>query len=522
VLAEPIHDRAKSDAEEMAKPLSRDTSPDAERIIIAGYRRMGPEEKLERVRQMTQAVQQMALVRLRERFPDACERELALRLSRVGRTRGSCKKRRARAKTTVGPHPLCMAPRRDGGQTAPGRTRGFLISSFVTAWLWSCAAELGPSGHGALDGEVDGTATVVAVDTATDTAADTEDVDGAQVADTALPQSGAVKSTDHRARMVIDPDLPFAKHTIAKGVQWISGVADGLYGSKDSGMLKDVPETGLQVDAAGHRSLERVPDPRGTGRSVFRLTIAESYPLYNNLTTRISLGSASYSLDHGEGVEVWCAHSYIPDRSVFGTKWRMSISGLHHVSGWGANAGVKSLTPWSLFLDPKVVGQSAGWFLTTRTNTTVSKDGSWTPAPLNSSEFKETSHTFGQVSGAGEEHKLVINYRVGHLKSQKPKMIVWHKIDDKWQNGGNPVVQHNGPIGYNLADQSMQLRGVAIYNWTSGGNYVDKWPPVNDIPTAGEKGMRAWSRGSICLAEQPPNADEPALSRDSLIKWLER
>jgi len=65
----------------MARTLSRDTSPEAEAIIIAGYRRMSPTEKLERVRQMTQAVQQMALTRLREQYPEATERELVLRLA---------------------------------------------------------------------------------------------------------------------------------------------------------------------------------------------------------------------------------------------------------------------------------------------------------------------------------------------------------------------------------------------------------------------------------------------------------
>jgi hypothetical protein len=42
---------------------------------------MSAAEKLERVRQATHAVQQMALVRLRERYPDASPRELALRLA---------------------------------------------------------------------------------------------------------------------------------------------------------------------------------------------------------------------------------------------------------------------------------------------------------------------------------------------------------------------------------------------------------------------------------------------------------
>jgi len=63
------------------KTQSPDTSPAMEAILIDGYRRMSPAEKLERVRQATHAAQQMALVRLQERYPDATPRELALRLA---------------------------------------------------------------------------------------------------------------------------------------------------------------------------------------------------------------------------------------------------------------------------------------------------------------------------------------------------------------------------------------------------------------------------------------------------------
>ena len=65
----------------MARTQSRDTSPEAEAVLIEGYARMTAAQKAERVRQMTQAVQQMALARLRDQYPTASDRELQLRLA---------------------------------------------------------------------------------------------------------------------------------------------------------------------------------------------------------------------------------------------------------------------------------------------------------------------------------------------------------------------------------------------------------------------------------------------------------
>lgn len=61
-------------------PLS-DTSPEAEKRVIDEYRRMSPQEKLQQVVQLTQAVQKLALVDLRRRYPGADGRELKLRLA---------------------------------------------------------------------------------------------------------------------------------------------------------------------------------------------------------------------------------------------------------------------------------------------------------------------------------------------------------------------------------------------------------------------------------------------------------
>ena len=62
------------------QPLT-DTSPEAERRLIDEYRRMSAQEKLEQVVRLSQAVQKLALIDLRRRFPDADDRELQLRLA---------------------------------------------------------------------------------------------------------------------------------------------------------------------------------------------------------------------------------------------------------------------------------------------------------------------------------------------------------------------------------------------------------------------------------------------------------
>jgi hypothetical protein len=65
----------------MLRTTPNDTDPRVEAVLIEGYRRMTPSEKLERVRALTRAVQELALLDIRQRHPDADEREQALRLA---------------------------------------------------------------------------------------------------------------------------------------------------------------------------------------------------------------------------------------------------------------------------------------------------------------------------------------------------------------------------------------------------------------------------------------------------------
>ncbi len=64
------------------KPQSSDTPPEIEEIILEGYRRMSPAEKLSIVGDLNQAAQEIALARIRAQYgPNLTEREERLRLA---------------------------------------------------------------------------------------------------------------------------------------------------------------------------------------------------------------------------------------------------------------------------------------------------------------------------------------------------------------------------------------------------------------------------------------------------------
>jgi len=58
-----------------------DTPPHIQKILIAGYRNMSPQQKLKRVSELTRAVQQLALARIRKHYGICSEREQQLRLA---------------------------------------------------------------------------------------------------------------------------------------------------------------------------------------------------------------------------------------------------------------------------------------------------------------------------------------------------------------------------------------------------------------------------------------------------------
>lgn len=63
------------------KAPPNDTPPEIRKILIEGYRRMSPQQKMQRVSEMTKAVQQLALARIRKQYGDISEREARLRLA---------------------------------------------------------------------------------------------------------------------------------------------------------------------------------------------------------------------------------------------------------------------------------------------------------------------------------------------------------------------------------------------------------------------------------------------------------
>lgn len=65
----------------MSAGPTNDTHPKIEAFLIEGYRKMSPAQKFERVRALTRAVQELALLDVRRRHPNADAREQALRVA---------------------------------------------------------------------------------------------------------------------------------------------------------------------------------------------------------------------------------------------------------------------------------------------------------------------------------------------------------------------------------------------------------------------------------------------------------
>ncbi len=57
-----------------------DTAPEIERKMVELYRKMTPSQKAERVRQLSQTVEQLALSDIRRRHPEESPREWKLRM----------------------------------------------------------------------------------------------------------------------------------------------------------------------------------------------------------------------------------------------------------------------------------------------------------------------------------------------------------------------------------------------------------------------------------------------------------
>ena len=60
---------------------AHDTPKPVKQILIAGYRKMSPQQKLRQVSELTRAAQQLALARIRKQYGTRSEREQRLRLA---------------------------------------------------------------------------------------------------------------------------------------------------------------------------------------------------------------------------------------------------------------------------------------------------------------------------------------------------------------------------------------------------------------------------------------------------------
>lgn len=61
--------------------LFPDTSPEAERVLIEGYRAMTPAQKLQRVVALNRTLETLATARLHAQYGEMTNRELRLRLA---------------------------------------------------------------------------------------------------------------------------------------------------------------------------------------------------------------------------------------------------------------------------------------------------------------------------------------------------------------------------------------------------------------------------------------------------------
>ncbi|MBN1684755.1 MAG: hypothetical protein JW855_04920 [Gammaproteobacteria bacterium] len=60
---------------------ANDTPQLVQQMLIAGYRKMSPQQKLKQVSELTRAAQQLALARIRKKYGTRSEREQRLRLA---------------------------------------------------------------------------------------------------------------------------------------------------------------------------------------------------------------------------------------------------------------------------------------------------------------------------------------------------------------------------------------------------------------------------------------------------------
>lgn len=65
----------------MEKPLFEDTPLHIERVLLEGYRRMTPAQKMQGICELNRTLEQLAEADIRKRYPNATDREVQLRVA---------------------------------------------------------------------------------------------------------------------------------------------------------------------------------------------------------------------------------------------------------------------------------------------------------------------------------------------------------------------------------------------------------------------------------------------------------
>ena len=65
----------------MSNTIVNDTSPEAQKILIEGYRNMTPRQKMRCITELNKMVQQLALARIQKQYGNIPEREKRFRLA---------------------------------------------------------------------------------------------------------------------------------------------------------------------------------------------------------------------------------------------------------------------------------------------------------------------------------------------------------------------------------------------------------------------------------------------------------
>lgn len=341
------------------------------------------------------------------------------------------------------------------------------------------------------------------------------------------PAPSTLSTTDSRCLLFEDPDLTAAQHAASTPGSrcMIFCPRDAGFGAQNQTWSSQANSKAI-VNSSGDTGMERIRGcPLDSLRMYHMVTVAENYPRYTgNNSQRVDINDQGFLVSRAN-LDFWWAGSFVLHNGMVKLPsgngpgfWDM-----HHT-----NTPALNQTPASVQLrgggNAATVG---GLNIVLRTNTKVETNGAWTLGPIDAGPV----YTFNQnlLSGLlddSAELKLVINMRTGYLQAQQPKFRMWAKKGATWLGtpAGAAIIDiSDRPIGYYQTNLAHQIRLHHLYNWRAGQDMATAYPTtINNIPRAGLKGLRYWSRGSGIWANAAPAAGEPILNELVLMGWLER